>query len=186
MWKPPYQGEAALFGPGHECNSPVECSNFERLVSGYRTNHTALSGKPHYSFEVISAIPQSSLAILTAIYRDTALYGNTALSGEAAIFILGHECNSSFESSILNALYRDTALITPPYRGKPPYSFQVMSAIPQSSLAILTAIYRYTALLETAFLRDPYFTTKRATQSGAPHVFLPPYVSLLPRRRVTA
>ena len=35
----------------------------------------------------------------------------------------------------------------PPYRGKPPLVFQVMSAIPQSSQAILTALYRETALL---------------------------------------
>ena len=37
------------------------------------------------------------------------------------------------------------------YWGKPPYSFQVMSASPQSRQAILTAFYR-----DSAFLRPPY------------------------------
>ena len=50
------------------------------------------------------------------------------------------------------ALRRSCARATrPPYRGKPPYSFQVMRAIPQSRRAILTALYR-----DTALLGDPY------------------------------
>ena len=37
----------------------------------------------------------------------------------------------------------------PPYRGKPPYSLQVMSAIPQSCQTTLTALYGDTALLRS-------------------------------------
>ena len=45
----------------------------------------------------------------------------------------------------------------PPYRGKPCYLLQVISAIPRSCQAILTAVYRDTALYRvTALLGDPY------------------------------
>ena len=48
----------------------------------------------------------------------------------------------------------------PPYLGKPLYSLQVMSAIPQLRQAILTALYRDTALSgDTALLGDPCCTT---------------------------
>ena len=36
--------EAASFIPGYECNSPVAPSDFNLLISGYRTTHTALLG----------------------------------------------------------------------------------------------------------------------------------------------
>ena len=43
-------GEAALFIPGHECNSLliVAPSDFDRLIQGYRLTQTALSGDPYY------------------------------------------------------------------------------------------------------------------------------------------
>ena len=48
--------------------------------------------------------------------------------------------------------------IWPPYRGKPPYPFQIMSAnSPAAPKAILTALYRDTALYwQTALLGDLY------------------------------
>ena len=58
--------------------------------------------------------------------------------------------------------------IRPPYKGKPPYSLQDMSAIPQSrqAKAISTVLCRDTALYRvTAILGDPYC-------SRFPHVVL--------------
>ena len=42
--------------------------------------------------------------------------------------------------------YHRLGATPPPYRGKPPYSFQVMSEIPQSRQAIFIASYGDTAL----------------------------------------
>ena len=41
--------------------------------------------------------------------------------------------------------------IRPPYRGEPPYASQVTSAVPRSSQAILTALYRGTALFRPCY-----------------------------------
>ena len=49
-----------------------------------QSDMTALLGEAYLfnsTVQVMSAIPQSSQAILTALYRDTAEYGNTALLG---------------------------------------------------------------------------------------------------------
>ena len=44
-------GEAALFIPGYECDSPVAPSDFDRLVSGYRLTQTALLWGPLLQLE---------------------------------------------------------------------------------------------------------------------------------------
>ena len=47
--------------------------------------------------------------------------------------------------------------IRPPYRGKPPYSLGVVSAIPQSRQAILTALYRDTAIGIPPYMGIPHY-----------------------------
>ena len=39
-------GEAALFIPGYECDSPVAPSDFDRLIEGYPLAQTALLRDP--------------------------------------------------------------------------------------------------------------------------------------------
>ena len=70
-----------MFIPGYERNSPVASSDPDRLVSAYRLiwGYRLIGGKPPYSFQVMSAIPQSRQVIMTALYRDTALSRDNAL-----------------------------------------------------------------------------------------------------------
>ena len=43
-------------------------------------------GIPTVLVQVMSAMPQSHHAILTALHRDTALYGDTALLGDLLLY----------------------------------------------------------------------------------------------------
>ena len=59
------------------------------MVYTIESNITAFyRGNPHYSLQVISAIPQSRRAILTTLYRDTALVGEPCCSIDVVLILI--------------------------------------------------------------------------------------------------
>ena len=82
----------------------------------------------------------------------TSLEGNNSSSISCSTFLVYFLTHSRRGSPVIRRWCAIDRAIRPPYGGKPPYSCQVMSAIPQERQAILTALYR-----DTALIRQPYW-----------------------------
>ena len=76
---PPYVGEAAAFIPGYECNylSVVAPSNFDRLISGCRTNQTALFGDSDCTGCYVDACYTWVFAHVLAFFRAWRIMSHT-------------------------------------------------------------------------------------------------------------
>ena len=112
---------------------------------------TTLLGRSPHSFRVMSAIPRSRKAILTALYRDTVLLGPR---------YIGIPPYSDYVISVYRlaqtTLYRDTALLRPPCIGVPPYSDRLISGCRLTQ----TALDRDTALLRPPYIGIPPYSDR--------------------------